>query len=165
MKTVKFILFSLIILLGFSNCSRTQNSKEKKERFIELSVGDRVYVYDTLTNIIQNRSNYIYKVKESNPCPSFRVEESLSHQTLIDNLFSTERKKELKGTTLGVMLHCDSSGNVLEVQFRLKSFLSELSLVELMLIENALLKFKFEVSGACPERNFYLISFSYKGFC
>ena len=163
MKTTQFILIIMICFLGFSTCLRSQSSKEDTTRFVKRSVDDRTYVYDTLYREIQNKNNYIYKIKEDFYC-EFHVKTIKPYDEIFDEIFPEARKKELKGLTLPMVFYHDASGNLLEIRFKLKD-ISMITLKELKALEDAFLeKQKVEIINPCPEKKYYRLVGVYRGW-
>ena len=166
MKTIKIFLFVLVCLtFGFCRPNQAQNSNRQPSRFIEQSFGDQVYVYDTLTCFIQNKKNHLDEKNENLPyyC-DWHLSEIESYNSIFDEIFSAERKKELKGRTLLMIFYSDSSGNILEVSFRVKN-ISMLTLQEVNALEKEfLLKYKVKIIDPCPEKKSYLFFGTYKGW-
>lgn len=162
MKTTRLILLSFIYFLGFCNPNFAQNPSSDPNEYIELSTNNQTYVYDTLMGILQNKNNHIYKIVENYHC-YFSVSQDKSYFEFFDKVFSEKRKKELKGTVLPLIFYCDSSGNILEMSFKIRD-ISKFSIEELNALENLFLKYKFEIINACPEKKYYLITTPYKGW-
>jgi len=163
MKTRTIILFATICFsFGFCNCTNSQNSTNPKERFIERSMNGQTYVFDKLNRTIQNKKNHIYKVVESHHC-DYSVDMIKPYDEIFDKIFSAERKKELKGKTLPMFFYCDSSGNILEISFKVKD-ISMLTLQEVNALENAFFKYKFEIRNSCPENKYYFVMTGYRGW-
>jgi len=164
MKTIQIFLSVLVCLtFGFCRPNQAQNSKTQPSQFIEQSFGDQVYVYDTLKHVIQNKKNYIYEINENLPyyC-DWHLSEIESYNYIFDEIFSAERKKELKGWTLLMIFYSDSSGNILEMSFRVKN-ISTLTLREVNALEKAfLLRYKVKIIDPCPEKKYYLFTGSYR---
>ncbi|GHT77047.1 hypothetical protein AGMMS50262_17090 [Bacteroidia bacterium] len=162
MKT-KLFLFSIICFCGIGIMLYAQNPETNTERYIERSINDRVYVYDTLTYTVQNKNDHIYKEVIYGDC-QFYPGKFRSYDYIFDEIFSPKRKKELQGNTLLLDFYCDSSGNVLEVQFKSKAIF-QISLQEIYALERSLLKYKFELKNTCPEKKYYSLMSVYHGWC
>ena len=163
MKTIQIFLFATVCLtFGFCRPNQAQNSNMQPTRFIEQSFGDQVYVYDTLIRLIRNQKNHLDEINENvpNDC-GWSVKMIESYNSIFDEIFSAERKKELKGQILPMIFYSDSSGNVLEVSFRVEN-ISLLTLQEVNALENAFLKYKFKIINPCPEKKYYLFSGIYR---
>ncbi|GHT77050.1 hypothetical protein AGMMS50262_17100 [Bacteroidia bacterium] len=139
-----------------------QNLKTDTKRYIEKSINGQTYVYDTLTQIIQNKNNNIYQIVEAYHC-EFGVGKFNQYNYIFDKVFSAERKQELKGNTLLMIFQCDSLGNVLEVQFK-SNIISQFTLQEIYILEKSLLKHKIEIVNPCPEKKYYLVVSAYHGW-
>ena len=165
MKTIQIFLFATVCLtFGFCRPNQAQNSNTQPSRSIEQSFGDQVYVYDTLKHVIQNKKNYIYEIDENLPyyC-EWNVTRIEPYDSIFDEIFSAERRKELKGVILPMLFISDSSGNVLEISFRVKN-ISMFTLQEVNALENAFLKYKFKIINPCPEKKYYLFTAAYRGW-
>lgn len=148
----KFILISIVCLFGICSSIYSQALTVEKERFIERSIADEIYVYDTLRHSIHNKDNYICNIEE--PSCEFNIKETKPFSDIFDRVFSEKRKEELKGNNLPLIFYCDSLGNVLEMEFRLKDF-NILTIKEINSIESLFLKYKFNIINSCPEKKYY----------
>jgi len=163
MKTKQIFLFVLICLtFGFCRPNQAQNSNAQPSRFIEQPFGNQVYVYDTLRHVIQNKKNYIYEINENLPydckCGIEMIEPY--YYKIVDEMFSAERKKELKELTVLFIFYADSLGNVLEVSFMAKKILL-LTLQEVSALEKAFLQYKVRIIDPCPGKKYYLFTGTY----
>ena len=165
MKTIQIFLFVLVCLtFGFCRPNQAQNSNTQPSRFIEQSFGDQVYVYDTLRRVIQNKKNHLRGINENVPYEcKWNVEVIEPYDSIFDEIFSAERKKELKGQTLPMIFYSDSLGNILEISFGVKN-ISMLRVGEVNALENAFLKYKFKIINPCPEKKYYLFTAAYRGW-
>ena len=164
MKTKQIFLFVLVCLtFGFCRPNQAQNSNAQPSRFIEQSFGDQVYVYDTLIYFMQNKKNHLNKINENLPYECvWHVETIESYDKIFDEIFSAERKKELKGQIVTMIFYSDSSGNILEVSFLVKN-ISMLMLQEVNALEKAFLsRYKVKIINPCPEKKYYRFVGPYK---
>ena len=167
MKTTPIIFFAIICFaIGCCNRSHAQDSTEPTRKIIERSIGGQTYIYvyyDSLSFVtIHNKKNYIDSIKEPY-CERYNGDTMEPLDNIFNKIFSAERKKELKGKTLGMIFYCDASGNVLEIIFRSR-YLSMITLEEVYALENALLKYKLKMRGTCPDKKYYLFMVPYRGW-
>ena len=163
MKTTKIILFAVVCFtIACCNRSQAQDSTGQTPKIVERSIADQTYVYtyDMRSCRIQNKNNSI-DTKNDIYCEHFGVDAIEPLDNIFDKIFSDERKKELKGKILPMIIYSDSLGNVLEIKFSLRD-ISMITLEEVYALEKALLKYKFKMSNTCPGKKYYLFSSSYK---
>ena len=166
MKTIQIILFATIgFATGFCNPSHAQDSIAQTKKIIERSIKGQtyVYVYNTESSgTIHNKKNYIDTIQEPY-CGYYSAKLIEPVDDIFDKIFSAERKKELKGNYINMIYFCDSVGNILEI----KLILSDLSMItpeEVFALENALLKYKLEIRGTCPDKKYYRLALLYRGW-
>jgi hypothetical protein len=159
MKTTKLIVLAVVcFIFGLGICMYAQNSTSPTKQYVERTINGQTYVYDTSSHWIQNKKNQIHKEVEYVDC-RFRAEYVKSLESIFDEIFLPERKEELKGSTLPIRLYCDSSGKVLEIEFRLRDGISMLTLEEVNALENAFLKSKIlEIIRTCPDKKYYRLN-------
>jgi hypothetical protein len=162
MKTTKLVLLAIVcFIFGFGIYLHAQSPAEQTGRYIERSINGQTYIYDTQTRWIQNKKNYIEKIEEQVYCEHFGVNEIKSYHYIFDELFSEERKKEMKEMSLPMVFYCDDSGRFLEVAFNLKD-ISMFTLEEVYALENAFLKHRVEIVNDCPDKKYYLLMAGYR---
>ena len=163
MKPIQIFLFTIICFtVGCCNRSQAQDSTGQTLGIIERSIADQTYIYDydTRSCRIQNKKNNI-DAKKDLFCEYFRVDAIEPLDNIFDKIFSEERKKELKGKVLPLFIYSDSSGNVLEITFRLRD-ISMITLEEVYALEKALLKYKFTLTNTCPGKKYYFFTTAYR---
>ena len=163
MKTIQIILFVIIYCaVGGCNRSHAQDATGQMPTIIERSIANHtyVYVYDMRLCFVHNKKNNI-DTKNDIFCEYFRVDAIEPLDNVFDKIFSEERKKELKGKKLPMIIYSDSSGKVLEIKFCLRD-ISMITLEEVYALEKALLQYTFQLENTCPGKKYYLFTSSYK---
>jgi hypothetical protein len=134
---------------------------------IELSEGSEIYVYNatTIRNLIRNKNNVIHELLKKEPnCSAVGTRDKLSSLFYIYKSVLSEEKidklaEEQKRMLL--MVYCDSTGKVLEVDFRLFELdvPDDFTIMEIEQLEKAFKNHTINLNQQCPGVRYFRFGF------
>ncbi|MDR1023323.1 MAG: hypothetical protein LBL94_08655 [Prevotellaceae bacterium] len=164
MKSKKYLC--LLVTLSAALCCKAVDKKEVV--LLADGVAYSVTYYSGESGChVRNKSNKLYRISGDSlaQCLSTVKEVGISVKDIIKQLYSKEKIEQLAGkkATVGCIMHCNSSGDVLEVFFMLhNACIDELTLAKIKEMEDlfkAKYKLKFKFSPVCPqERKYYRLT-------
>ncbi|MBF0575513.1 hypothetical protein [Dysgonomonas sp. GY617] len=150
------------IYLYFLLCSMfTLNISQVTAQIIRKEVAGQVYSIDKTQKKVINNSNTINHKNITKKCEFYTIKEPTPLDDIFKSVFSKEKiitlAKENKAIT--IVLFCNTSGKVVNVEFLLQKTnlsdsltdLSSVTLSELNELEILLKKYQFELTSSCTD--------------